>query len=388
MSQGVRNNPRHGDRDARHLAAVADDGPDAAAAGGRRLPGPDDGPASPTELSGRSWWLAAKRAGLSISRLQLTDRAAALTYYGVLSLFPALLIMVSTLGLLGDSTADEVIGQVVAVAPPEVRTLVFDAMRDLSGSQAAGLAAVVGLLGAVWAASGYVGAFIRAANAIYQVPEGRPLWKTIPLQVGVTLLTGVMLAASVLIVVVSGPVARWVGELVGVGGGAVTVWAVVKWPILAVLVSLVVATLYRATPNARQGGLRWVSPGGLLAVVLWVVTSVAFSLYASTFGNYSKTYGAIAGVIVFLVWLWISNIVLLLGATFDAELERTRVASAGFDPTREPFLAMRDDRAVPAAPAFDDPDARAAGDPDPADAPAAADRGASADSDRSGPASG
>ncbi|GGJ94028.1 hypothetical protein GCM10010123_24840 [Pilimelia anulata] len=329
------------------------------------LPGPEAGPDSPTELSGRSWWLAAKRTAVRVVRDQLTDRAAALTYYGVLSLFPALLVLVAGLGLLSDDTARTLIDQVVAIAPVEARDLVLTAMDNLRQSRGAGFAAIVGLVGAVWAASGYVGAFIRTANVIYRVPEGRPAWKTIPLQVGVTMLTGVMLVSSLVIIVVSGPVARWVGDRVGAGEGAVTAWGIAKWPVLLLLMGIVVATLYRAAPNARQGGFRWVSPGGLIAVLLWVVASGGFSLYASRFGSYNKTYGTLAGVIVFLVWLWISNVVLLAGAAFDAELERARVASAGYDPTREPFLAMRDDRAVPEPPAFADPDAAP-----PADRPA------------------
>lgn len=325
------------------------------------LPGPEIGPDKPGELGRRSWARAARRAGLSVVRKQLTDRAAALTYYGVLSLFPALLVLVSTLGLVSPSAADAIIREAVAVAPAQGRDLVLNALENLRQSQGAGIAAVVGVVTALWAASAYIGAFIRATNHIYEVPEGRPMWKTIPLQVGVTILTGAMLVLALGIVLVTGPVARWAGDLVGLGADAVTVWDIAKWPVLALLVAVVVATLYRASPNARQGGFRWVSPGGILAVVLWAVASAGFTLYVTTAGNYNKTYGAVAGVIIFLVWMWLSNLALLTGAAFDAELERTRVAAGGYEPTREPFLAMRDDRAVPDPVGFDDADATAAG---------------------------
>ncbi|HEX5742245.1 MAG TPA: YihY/virulence factor BrkB family protein [Pilimelia sp.] len=325
------------------------------------LPGPEAGPDKPGDLGYRSWWRAARRAGVGVVRKQLTDRAAALTYYGVLSLFPALLVLVSTLGLVSPSAADTIIQEAVAIAPAQAQELVLSALENLRQSQGAGIAAVVGVITALWAASGYIGAFIRAANHIYEVPEGRPVWKTIPLQVGVTIVTGGMLVLALGIILVTGPVARWAGDRVGLGENAVTVWDIAKWPVLALLVAMVVATLYRVSPNARQGGFRWVSPGGVLAVVLWAIASAGFTLYVTTLGNYNKTYGAVAGVIIFLVWMWLSNLALLTGAAFDAELERTRVAAAGYAPTGQPYLAMRDDRAVPEPVGFDDADVAAAG---------------------------
>jgi len=185
---------------------------------------------------------------------------------------------------------------------------------------------------------------MRASNAVYDVPEGRPIWKTLPIRVGVTAVIGLMLVASAFIVVFTGTLAEVVGRKIGMGGVAVTVWSIVKWPVLIVLVSLMFAILYWASPNARTGGFRWVSPGGIFAVVLWLIASGAFAIYLATFANYGKTYGALGGVIAFLVWLWISNIAILLGAELDAELERGRAIAAGHPADDEPFLELRDDR--------------------------------------------
>ncbi|GAA2511053.1 YihY/virulence factor BrkB family protein [Pilimelia columellifera] len=310
------------------------------------LPGPDIGPDAPTRLDRRAWWTAARDAFMAVPRDKLTDRAAALTYYGVLSIFPGLLVLVSVLGLLDDQAADAVVREATAVAPAEVKSLIDDSLTELRASQTAGLMAVVGVLGALWAASGFVGAFIRASNQSYRTPEGRPFWKTAFLQVVVTVVVGTMAVVATGMLIVSGPVAEWVGRLLGVGGGAVTFWNIAKWPVLLGLVSVIVATLYRASPNARQGGFHWVSPGGVMAVVVWVLMSAGFSMYVANFGSYNRTYGAVASVIVFLVWLWLSNIALLVGVELDARLERARIAAAGYHPSREPFLQMRDDSAV------------------------------------------
>lgn len=313
---------------------------------GSRPVGPDEGPQSPTQLPGTGWQAALRRTVREFSDDNLTDWAAALTYYGVLSIFPGLLVLVSLLGLLGDSATDEVRDTVTGAVPEEnVRTIISTAI-DQAGSAGglASVAAVLGLLAAFWSASGYIAAFMRASNAIYDVPEGRPIWKTLPIRAGVTAVVGVMLLASAVIVVFTGRLAEVAGDVVGVGSTAVTVWNVVKWPVLLVLVSLMFAVLYWASPNARHGGFRWVSPGGVLAVVLWLVISGLFALYVSNFGSYNKTYGALAGVIVFLVWLWLSNIAILLGAEFDAELERSRAIAAGHSPDEEPYVELRDDR--------------------------------------------
>ncbi|GAB3942959.1 YihY/virulence factor BrkB family protein [Micromonospora vulcania] len=308
--------------------------------------GPDAGPDSPTDLSGAGWVAALRRTVSEFQDDSLTDWAAALTYYGVLSIFPGLLVLISLLGLLGDSATQGVQDTVNQAVPNDsVQKIIEDAInqaRDSGGL--ASVAAIIGLLAAFWSASGYIGAFMRASNSIYDVPEGRPIWKTVPIRAGVTALIGVLLLASAVIVVFTGRLAEAAGDVIGVGATAVTVWDIAKWPVLLLLVILMFAILYWASPNARHGGFRWVSPGGVLAMVIWLVISGLFAFYVSNFGSYNKTYGALAGVIIFLVWLWLSNIAILLGAEFDAELERGRAIAAGHPVDDEPYVELRDDR--------------------------------------------
>ncbi|MGC4819599.1 YihY/virulence factor BrkB family protein [Micromonospora sp. DT63] len=308
--------------------------------------GPDAGPDSPTDLPGSGWKAALRRTVTEFQDDSLTDWAAALTYYGVLSIFPGVLVLISILGLLGTSATEGVKDTVNQAVPNEsIQKIIEDAIQQAQGSGGlASIAAIIGLLAAFWSASGYIAAFMRASNTIYDVPEGRPIWKTLPIRVGVTAVIGVLLLACAVIVVFTGRLAELVGNAVGLGSTAVTVWDIAKWPVLLLLVSLMFAILYWASPNARHGGFRWVSPGGVLAVVIWLVISGLFALYVSNFGSYNKTYGALAGVIVFLVWLWLSNIAILLGAEFDAELERGRAISAGHAVDDEPYLELRDDR--------------------------------------------
>ncbi|MER7460766.1 YihY/virulence factor BrkB family protein [Micromonospora sp. NPDC126480] len=309
--------------------------------------GPDDGPDGPTDLPGTGWKAALKRTVREFSDDGLTDWAAALTYYGVLSIFPGLLVLISLLGLLGDRATEGVRDTVNQAVPEENIQQIINGAIDQAQANGglASIAAIVGLLAAFWSASGYIAGFMRASNTIYDVPEGRPIWKTLPIRVGVTAVIGVLLLFSAVIVVFTGGLAEAVGNAVGLGSTAVTVWDIAKWPVLLVLVSLMFAILYWASPNARHGGFRWVSPGGVLAVVIWLVISGLFALYVSNFGSYNKTYGALAGVIIFLVWLWLSNIAILLGAELDAELERSRAIEAGLRPRdKEPYVELRDDR--------------------------------------------
>ncbi|WP_412739781.1 YihY/virulence factor BrkB family protein [Krasilnikovia sp. MM14-A1259] len=350
-----------GERDtARHLedadrgrsapgdADSADDGSasgDADRAHDRSIPGPEDGPRGPSDLSGKGKVEALKRTFAQFSQDNLSDWAAALTYYGVLSIFPAALVLVSVMGMLSSDGQRTVQDAIHEIAPNEqLQGLVNTVLVQVKDPGSAGLAAVVGLVVAFWSASGYIAAFMRASNAIYDVPEGRPIWKTLPIRVGVTAVIGVMLVASAFIVVFTGDLAQVLGDHIGLGSAAVTTWNIVKWPVLVVLVSLMFAILYWASPNAKTGGFRWISPGGVFAVLLWIVASAAFAIYLANFANYNKTYGTLGGVIAFLVWLWISNIAILLGAELDAELERSRAIAAGHSPGDEPYLQLRDDR--------------------------------------------
>ena len=294
----------------------------------------------------RHWWPVLKRTVAEFREDNLTDWAAALTYYSVLAIFPALIVLVSILGLVGESATQPLIDNLGTVAPGPAKEIFTSAIENLQGDQgAAGVLFVIGLLGALWSASGYVAAFMRASNAIYDIEEGRPIWKTLPVRVSLTLVLLTLLAISTIAVVLTGGLAEKVGDLVGLGSTAVDVWNIAKWPVLLVVVSFMFALLYWAAPNVKHPGFRWISPGGLLAVVGWLIASGAFALYVSNFGSYNKTYGALGGVVVFLVWLWISNIVILLGAEFNAELERERAIEDGMrPPDKEPFVEPRDTR--------------------------------------------
>jgi YihY family inner membrane protein len=298
----------------------------------------------PTELRRGSWMQALRRTVREFRVDNLTDWAAALTYYGVLSVFPAMLVLVSLLGLTGPDTTQSLVDNLTKATPENVHDILTQAVQNLQRTQGtASVVALASLATAVWSASGYIAAFMRASNAIYDVPEGRPAWKTLPIRIGMTLLLMVLLAVIALAVVLTGGLADRVGEAFGIGAAAVTAWDIAKWPVLLLLVSFIFALLYWASPNARQG-FRWVTPGGLVAVVVWAAASAGFAFYVANFGSYNKTYGSLASVIIFLVWLWISNIALLLGAELNAELERGRRIATGYPPEREPYLDLRDTR--------------------------------------------
>jgi len=297
-----------------------------------------------TDLPKQSWKGVLKRAWREFSDDNVTDWAAALTYYGVLSIFPMLLALISLLGLFGQSATQPLLDNISGVAPGPAKDIVTQAIQNLQKSQgSAGVMFFVGLALALWSASGYVGAFMRASNDIWDVEEGRPAWKTIPLRVGVTGLLLVLLTISALAVVLTGPLAKSIGDIVGLGSTAVTVWDIAKWPVLILVVSFMIALLYYATPNVKHPKFQWVSPGSILAVVVWIIASALFAFYVANFGSYSKTYGALGGVIVFLTWLWITNNVILLGAEVNAEMERDRQIQGGLHPQdKEPFLEPRD----------------------------------------------
>jgi membrane protein len=308
----------------------------------------EQAPDGPTELRAASWGGVLKRTVKEFRDDNLTDWAAALTYYGVLAIFPALIVIVSVLGLIGPSATQPLIDNLGTVAPGPAKEIVTNAINNIEGSQgAAGVFFVIGLAAAVWSASGYIAAFMRASNAIYDMPEGRPIWKTLPLRVALTVVLMVLTAVTAVAVTLSGGLATEVGTLIGVGDTAVDVWNIAKWPVLLLLVSFMFAFLYWAAPNVKQPGFRWITPGGVLAVIGWVIASLAFAFYVANFGSYNKTYGALAGPIVFLVWLWVSNVMILLGAEFNAELERGRAIEGGMRPAdKEPFAEPRDTRKI------------------------------------------
>lgn len=289
-------------------------------------------PDGPTDLPKRSWFQTLKRAIREFREDNITDWAAALTYYAVLSLFPALIVLVSLVGLFADpATITKTLTDVVSQLGPQSAADTFSApIESITANRGrAGVLFFVGLAGALWSASGYIGAFMRASNAIYEVEEGRPFWKLKPLQLLVALVAVMLVAVIALALVLSGPVAEAVGGAVGLSTSAVSVWNIAKWPVMIVIVLLIIAVLYYASPNVKLPGFKWITPGSVVALVTWAIASVGFAFYVSNFGSYDKTYGALGGVIVFLMWLWITNIAVLLGAEVNAELERSRELAAG-----------------------------------------------------------
>jgi membrane protein len=267
---------------------------------------------------------ALKRTVKAFKEDELTIWAAALTYFGVLSIFPALLVVVSFLGLLGNSATNSLLKNLEEVAPGPAQEIFSNAIKNLQGAESAsGVAFVIGLATAIWASSGYVDGFMGASNAIHDVEEDRELKKKLPVRIGLTLVLMVLAGAIAFAVTLTGGLAKSTGDVLGIGDTAVDVWAFAKWPVLLFLVALLLAILYWGAQSAKVP-FRLVSPGSLLAVVGWVVASIGFAFYVSNFGSYNKTYGALAGPIIFLLWLWITNLCVLLGAELDAELDRGR----------------------------------------------------------------
>ncbi|MFD3809120.1 YihY/virulence factor BrkB family protein [Streptomyces sp. NPDC058619] len=298
------------------------------------------------ELPKQSWKAVLRGTVKEFKDDELADRAAALTYYGVLALFPALLVLVSLLGIAGESATKQVLDNLQKLAPGSARDVISNAVQQLQGHSGVGsLLAIVGLVVAVWSASGYIAAFIRTSNAVYDMPEGRPVWKVLPLRLALTVTLMVLACASALIVVFSGSLARQVGTALGIGDTALTVWSIAKWPVLVLLVTIMIAILYWAAPNAKGRGFKWVTPGSFLALVIWMAASAGFAFYVANFASYNKTYGTLAGVIIFLVWLWITNLAILLGLEFDAEMVRQRAIAGGLPEDEEPYVEPRDTHA-------------------------------------------
>ncbi len=286
-------------------------------------------PSGPLSLRGRAWWAVLKRTAREFQDDELTDVAAGLTYYAVLAIFPALIALMSILGLVGESATQPLIENIENLAPGPAQEILLSAIQQISSSPAAGIGLVLGLLGAIWSASGYVGGFSRASNRIYEVEEGRPFWKLRPLQIAITVVMILALAICALAVVITGPLAREIGDVVGAGETAVTIFDIAKWPVLLIVVMTMISALFWAAPNVRHPGFRWITPGGVVAVLLWIAVSLLFAFYVANFSSYNATYGSIAAVIVFLVWLWLTNLAILFGAELNAEIERERELQAG-----------------------------------------------------------
>jgi membrane protein len=287
----------------------------------------------PAGTDGRSSLFATvKRTVTEFSEDNMTDWAAALTYYGLLSLFPALIALVSIIGLVGDpaTTTKTITEMVTKLGPSSAADTFAGPIKSITSHRgAAGILFVVGLATALWSASGYVGAFMRAANVIYETPEGRPFWKLRPLQILVTVVMLVLLAMVALALVLTGPIVTAVAGPLGIDSTAVSIWNIAKWPVLLIVVITMFAVLFYSAPNVKLAGFKWVTPGAVLAIVVWFVASAAFAFYVANFGSYDKTYGTLGGMVCLLVWLWLTNIALLLGMELNSERERSRELDAG-----------------------------------------------------------
>jgi membrane protein len=314
----------------------------------KTAPDPNDGrkPDSPTELSKPAWGYIFKRTLAEFSKDHCQDLAASLTYYAVFSLFPALLALVSLLGVVGqaEKTTSALLKMVQNVAPEGTVNIVRGPIEQLTHSPSAGFTLVFGIVVALWSASGYVGGFGRAMNRVYEIDEGRPIWKLRPTMLAVTLVAVILMAVIAILLAVSGPIAQSIGDAIGVGSAVVLIWNIAKWPVALVLVIIVIAILYYATPNVKQPKFRWMSMGSLIALVIFILASLGFAFYVANFSSYNKTYGAIGSVIVLLLWLWILNMSLLFGAEFDAEVERGRELQAGIKAEETIQLPPRDTR--------------------------------------------
>lgn len=292
----------------------------------------------PTQMTARAWWHALRDAGKSFQSRSLTDNAAALTYYSVLSIFPGLIVCVSLLGVFGSQSS---IDGLLRIADDLGSSSAVDTLRSpienvVNNSGDAGIALIIGIVAALWSASGYIGAFMRAANEIYAVEEGRPFYELRPLQLLMTFVITVAVALILTSLILTGPLATAIGNELGLGDAALAAWSIAKWPLLFGAVVFVIALLYRYSPNARHEGLRWILPGSLVATALWLLASAGFSFYVSNFGSYASTYGSLAGGVVLLLWLWLTNVAVVFGAQFAAELERTANAARAPAPPGEP----------------------------------------------------
>lgn len=309
----------------------------------------DDAPHSPLDLTHQSRVSVGRRTLGHFLQDECTDLAAALTYYAVLALFPAAIALLSLLGLFGqgEHSVHTIVDILNRVGARSIGQQLQKPLLSLSNASAsAGFAFVIGLATALWSASGYVGSFGRAMNRIYGVREGRPFWKLRPLMLLVTLVAVVLVAAVLLGLVVTGPAAQAVGDAIGLGSTVVTVWGIAKWPVMLAAVIVTVALLYYATPNVKQPRFRMLSVGAVFAIVVWVLASLAFGFYVANFSSYNHTYGSLAGAVVLLLWLWITNLALLFGAELDVELERGRELQAGLPAERGVQLPHRDTRKI------------------------------------------
>jgi membrane protein len=287
----------------------------------------------PTGAEAKTGWFATlKRTATEFSEDNLSDWAAALTYYGLLSLFPALIALVSLVGLFGDpqSTTRTITDIVTRIGPESAAQTFSGPIESITSHRStSAIALIAGLVVALWSASAYVGAFMRASNVIYETPEGRPIWKLRPLQMLVTSVMVILIAIVALGLVLTGPIVDAIAEPIGLSSTATTIWDIAKWPVLVALFVTMISLLYYASPNVKLRGFKWVTPGSLVALVVWALASAGFAFYVANFGSYDKTYGTLAGIVVVLMWFWITNLAILFGHELNAERERSAEIGEG-----------------------------------------------------------
>ncbi len=277
-------------------------------------------------------WPLIKRTFKEFQDDNMSDWAAALTYYGLLSLFPALIALVSIVGLVADpEELTKTLTEIVTEIGPETGANTFAGpIQSITGNTTSSLVLLIlGTAVALNAASGYVGAYIRAANVAWEMPEGRSFFKLRPLQLAITLLMVLMLIFVLLGLALTGPIVEAIGEPLGISGTVLDIWEIAKWPIVFALSVAMFATLNYLAPNVRMPRIRVVTPGSIFTVAIWIIASALFALFVANFGSYDKTYGTLGGVVTLLVWLWITNMSLLFGLELNAELERSRQIGEG-----------------------------------------------------------
>ncbi|MER7661677.1 YihY/virulence factor BrkB family protein [Streptomyces sp. NPDC096193] len=276
--------------------------------------------------------VALRRTPVSMWNDDVSDWAAALTYYAILALLPALLVSVSVIGLVSDATTDTLIAHVTAWAPAEAGSALQESLRGMASERSAALTLVAaGGVSALWSASSYVAVFRRALHALHGAEDTRPALRTAYRIVLTAITVLALLVVSAVVLVTSGPLAAMLGRWAGIGEGGAAAWSLLKWPVLVALVAVLVMVLFRTGPPSARC-LRHALPGGVLAGVLWLAASAGFTAYVSGFGTYSRLYGSLAGIVVFLIWLWVSNLALLAGAQFTAELHRLAERAPAQDP--------------------------------------------------------
>jgi membrane protein len=298
----------------------------------------------PFEAQLRSWWTVLKRSFREFQDENVFDWAAALTYYAVLSIFPVLLAVVSFVGLIGGPAVGPMMDNFDAAAPSgPVSDILFTALDNLQRSRGqAFVLFVVGIAAALWAATGYVGTFKRAANEILGTTDERQLLKSTWIRLGVPLLVMSMMTLATVMVTFTGGLADTLGRMLGVGSTGTLVWNILKWPALAVLVAAMLVILYRTAPTVRRPNYRGVTPGIAVATIIWLVASALFALYLAKFSSYNQTYAALAAVVIFLVWLWVTNGLVLLGVQFDIDMRRSHALEAGRHRESEPSAESTD----------------------------------------------